>query len=70
MPAMVRYRWSTFAMGLLSLVLVGAIAVIVLRAEQSPPKKEPGWSRGKAKRRSGYPCSHTAEGGTGRLLRQ
>jgi hypothetical protein len=38
MPAMVRYRWSTFAMGLFSLVLVGAIAVIVLRADQSPPK--------------------------------
>ena len=40
MPAMVRYRWSTFAMGLLSLVLVGAIAVMVAGAEQSPPKKD------------------------------
>jgi len=34
MPAIVRSRWSTFAMGLLSVVLVGAIALI---AEQSPP---------------------------------
>src|SRR5512134_950908 len=37
MPAMVRCRWSTFAMGLLSVVLVGAIALV---AEQSPPKKD------------------------------
>jgi len=34
---MVRCRWSTFAMGLLSVVLVGAIALV---AEQSPPKKD------------------------------
>ena len=37
MPAIGRWRWSTFAMGLLSLVLVCAIALI---AEQSPAKKE------------------------------
>lgn len=49
MPAMVRYRWSTFAMGLLSLVLVGAIAVIVLRAEQSPPKKDQAGAAAKPK---------------------
>ena len=37
MPAMGRWRWSTFAMGLLSVVLVCAIA---LMAEQSPAKKD------------------------------
>ena len=40
MPAMVRCRWSTLAMGLLSVVLVGAIALVTARAEQSPPKKD------------------------------